>query len=106
MAMNSPSGGVDLLKKSSPQQAKVPSVLTPHVWSSPVLTEENGPLGGVALPSSSLSPARPRCRLILTPQVCSGPVLTEVNSPSGGVASPSSSLPQQATVPSVITPQV
>ena len=38
--------------------------------------------------------------------VCALPVLTESKEPAGGVAWPSTSLPQQATEPSLLTPQV
>ena len=72
-----------------PQQATVPSVRTPHVWSQPWLTETKVP-AGLAMPPSLL-PQQATVPSVLTPHVSSNgpaPALTEVNVPVGGAASP------------------
>ena len=51
-------------------------------------------------------PSRRRSRRSSPPQVCPPPALTETKEPAGGVLWPKSSLPQQATEPSLLTPQV
>ena len=102
---NCPSGGEARPARSSPQQVTEASGLTPQVWFPPALTEVNCPPGGVASPSSSLPPAGDGAVKSYSAGVSSTGA-DEANLPSGGVASPSSSLPQQATVPSVFTPQV
>jgi hypothetical protein len=71
----------------SPQQATVPSVLSPQLWEPPALTWVNGPAGGVAWPER-LSPQQATVPSVLSPQVCENPALTWVNAPAGGVASP------------------
>jgi hypothetical protein len=45
-----PTGGVALPWLLSPQQATVPSVLTPHAWMPPALMETNVPSGGADWP--------------------------------------------------------
>ena len=89
----------------SPQQATELSVLIPQVCANPLLTDKNGPSGGIASPLQ-LVPQQATEPSTLTPQLCPPPALTEVNCPSGGMAWPYLSLPQQTTEPSTLTPQV
>ena len=52
----------------SPQQATVPFVRTPQVWSAPALTAVKVPAGGVAWPTS-LSPQHATVPFVRSPQV-------------------------------------
>ena len=61
--------------------------------------------GGVAWSIPIVCPSRRRSRRS-SPRRCGNPALTETKEPAGGVARPSPSLPQQATEPSLLTPQV
>jgi hypothetical protein len=66
----------------APQHAAEPSVLTPHEWWAPALTERNVPGGGEDSPSA-LSPQQTTAPLVLTPHAWEGPALTERKSPAG-----------------------
>lgn len=68
-----------------PQQAMVPSVLTPHANSIPALTDVNVPSGGLAPPSLTL-PQQAMVPSALTPHPNPPPMVMEVNVPAGGVA--------------------
>jgi hypothetical protein len=75
---NVPAGGVNSPKLLSPQQAMVPSVLTPQAYSPPSLTEANVPVGGTASPSRS-EPQQSMVPSVITPQTSSEePTLTDV----------------------------
>ena len=52
-----PEGGTKSPSSSSPQHSRVPSVRTPQVLEKLALTDVNVPDGGLAWPSSSLTPA-------------------------------------------------
>ena len=67
-AVKVPAGGVAWPSSSAPQQATVPFVLTPQVWSLPALTAVKVPAGGVAWPSP-LTPQQATVPFVLTPQV-------------------------------------
>ena len=62
-----PLGGVAWPEALLPQQARVPSVLTPQVKMPLALTEVKVPLGGFAWPWK-LSPQQARVPSALTPQ--------------------------------------
>jgi hypothetical protein len=63
-----------------PQQSTAPSILTPHAWNLPVVTEANIPAGGDARPEES-DPQQANVPSALTPQVYNGPALTDMNDP-------------------------
>ena len=71
----------------SPQQARVPSVLTPQVNPKLALTDVKVPVGGVAWPELLL-PQQAMFPLLLTPQAKRLPALMDAKVPPGGVASP------------------
>jgi len=78
-------GGGEL--PSSPQQAIVPSVLSPQVWDHPALTCVNVPAGGIAWPAL-FCPQQATVPSVLSPQLWESPALIWVNAPAGGVACP------------------
>ena len=95
--VNVPAGGF-AARMVAPQQATVPSVLSPQLWAlwvngpihtsgAPALTWVNAPAGGAAWPSV-LSPQQVTVPSVLSAQVCQPPALTWVNVPAGGVAWP------------------
>jgi len=87
-----------------PQHTTDPSVRNPHECTPPADTDENGPPGGLALPSSSFPQhaAEPSGR---TPHACSTPTDTEENAPFGADACPKWLAPQHTTEPSARNPQ-
>jgi hypothetical protein len=85
-----------------PQHTTLASVLTPHVWVPPALTEANVPLGAVASPSL-LRPQQATVLSVLRAHVCRLPALTDLNVPDGAVACPWSFKPQQTMVVSSLT---
>jgi hypothetical protein len=66
--VNVPAGGVASPYSLSPQQATVPSVRTPHLWSIPALTETKVPAGGVAC-QATLLPQETTVPSVFTPHV-------------------------------------
>jgi len=94
-----PLGGVAWPDQFAPQQARVPSVLTPQLWASPAETEVKVPLATVdppdELPQQSTQPS------LRTPQAFSSPAEMAMNVPLGGVAWPALLRPQHARAPSV-----
>ena len=89
----------------APQQATEPSLLTPQVWSCPALPETKEPAGGVWPRRIHCCTSR-RWSRCSSPRRCGPPSAQETKEPAGGVAWPYSSEPQQATEPSLLTPQV
>jgi hypothetical protein len=69
------SGGPEC-SSSPPQQAMVPSLLTPHVKKTPALTEANVPAGGSTWPNL-LSPQQATVPSTFRPHVWAPPALTE-----------------------------
>lgn len=82
----------------------MPSVLTPHVWYAPALTEVKVPAGGVAWFPWVLSPQHAMVPSVFIPQACIAPALTETKVPSDGVVDRPRE--PQEMVPSVLRPQV
>jgi len=67
-SVNVPAGGVDWPKLLSPQQATVPSVLIPQVYTPPALTSVNVPEGGVDW-REPLAPQQAKVPSVFTPQL-------------------------------------
>ena len=98
--VNGPGGGVAWPNVLSPQHWSVPSILSPQASEPPALTSVNVPVGGVRFQQVSVLS-------VLRPQNEGDPAtLTWVSAYSGGVASSQPLKPQQATAPSVLSPQV
>jgi hypothetical protein len=99
-----PVGG-GLTSEVCPQQARVPSVLTPQTTRVPTLTAVKVSEGGVESPTVTKLPEQATVPSVLIPHSTESPVLTEVNVPFGGSTRPCSSVTslQHDMVPSVST---
>jgi hypothetical protein len=80
-----PAGGVSP-GPEPPQQARVPSALTPHAAVALALTDAKVPVGGDASPRlyPSPSPQQARVPSLFTAQAAALPTLTERKLPDGG----------------------
>ena len=74
-----PVGGVACPLPLLPQQATVPSVLTPHEWYEPADTAVNVPVGGVACPLRAV-PQQATVLSVVMPHEWARPAETELNS--------------------------
>ena len=82
----------------------VPSVCKPHVWSEPIVTALNLPLGALNPPPVVSSPSRWRSGLDATRTTSDSPVTTVVNCPSGASVVPCSFMLQHSMLRLVRNP--
>jgi hypothetical protein len=81
-----PAGGVSP-GPEPPQQARVPSALTPHAAVALALTDAKVPDGGAFSPRLYPStPQQARVPSVFTAQAAASPTLTEMKLPDGGLA--------------------
>ena len=100
-----PPGGLAWPAAFLPQQARVPSALTPQLWKFPAETWLKDPLGGLAWPSL-LEPQQTAVVSVLIPQVWVCPADTWLYDPTGTFSTPKPLSPQHTAVAPPLMPQL